>query len=251
MDTAISRSSFRKTTARHPRQSSFSSPLRLRRTAASVVTAAITAGLLLAGSVETCAIGQKQSNNAPSGNGQKGKLIFESQGCDKCHGSLGEGVSTTGQKGGVPRIASTPLTLSNFVQLVRNPKGQMPAFDRQRVSDSDLADVYAFLKSLAPPVKQEATTTGDPKVGERIYTSDGCYECHGYLGQGSTSTGGTRLGPPQIPLSAFISYVRQPSGQMPPYTLKVVSNQDLAHIYSFLQSVPKPPSSKTLPLLNQ
>jgi mono/diheme cytochrome c family protein len=212
--------------------------------------AAIMAGLLLAGSVEAWAIRQ-QSSNAPLGDGQKGKLIFESQGCDKCHGSLGEGVTTPGQKAGVPRIASTPLALSNFVQLVRNPKGQMPAFDSQRVSDSDLADVYAFLKSLAPTVKQETATPGDPTIGERIYASDGCYECHGYQGQGSTSTGGTRLGPPQIPLSAFISYVRQPSGQMPPYTLKVVSNQDLAHIYSFLQSVPKPPSSKTFPLLNQ
>jgi mono/diheme cytochrome c family protein len=216
-----------------------------------VVTAAITAGLLLASSAEALAICQKQSNNAASGDVQKGKLIFESQGCDKCHGSLGEGVSTLGQKGGVPRIASTPLALSNFVQVVRNPKGQMPAFDSERVSDSDLTDVYAFLRSLAPLAKQEATTTGDSKIGERIYTNDGCYECHGYQGQGSTSTGGTRLGPPQIPLSAFISYVRQPSGQMPPYTLKVVSNQDLAQIYSFLQSVPKPSSSKAFPLLNQ
>jgi mono/diheme cytochrome c family protein len=249
MDTVISRSSFQKTTARHAGRASFPCPLRLRETAGFVVTA-IMAGLLLPGSVETWAILQKQSNDAPAGDGQKGKLIFESQGCGKCHGSLGEGVSTPGQKGGVPRIASTSLALPNFVQLVRNPKGQMPAFDSEKVSDSDLADVYAFLKSLAPRVKQEVTT-GDPKIGERVYTSDGCYECHGYQGQGSTSTGGTRLGPPQIPLSAFISYVRQPSGQMPPYTLKVVSNQDLAHIYSFLQSVPTPPSSKTFPLLNQ
>ena len=162
MDTAISRSSFRKTTARHARRASFSSPLH-RGTAAFVVTAVITAGLLLAGCVGARAISQKQSNNVPSGDGQKGKLIFKRQGCDKCHGSMGEGFSTPGQEGGVPRIASTPLALSNFVRLVRNPKGQMPAFDSERVSDSDLADVYAFLKSLAPLVKQRSRHHGRSK----------------------------------------------------------------------------------------
>jgi mono/diheme cytochrome c family protein len=249
MDTA-SRSSVPKTTACNNRPAAFSCPLPLREAAAFVVTAVIAVGLLLAGSVEALAIHHKQSNNVPAGDPQKGKLVFESQGCNKCHGSLGEGLSTPGQKGGVPRIASTSLASSDFVQLVRHPKGQMPAFDSAKISDSDLADVYAFLKSLAP-LKQETLTTGDRKIGQNLYITDGCYECHGYQGQGATQTGGARLGPPQIPLSGFISYVRQPSGQMPPYTLKVISDQDLAHIYSFLQSVPKPPQSKTIPLLNQ
>jgi mono/diheme cytochrome c family protein len=251
MDTATTRSSVPKTTARNARPASFSCPLPLRKAAAFIVTAVIAAGLLWAGSVEALAIHHKQSNNVPTGDPQKGKVIFESQGCNKCHGSLGEGLSTPGQKGGVPRIASTSLALSDFVQLVRHPKGQMPAFDSAKVSDSDLADVYAFLKSLAPLAKQETITTGDRKIGQNLYITDGCYECHGYQGQGATQTGGARLGPPQIPLSGFISYVREPSGQMPPYTSKVISDQELAHIYSFLQSVPKPPPSKTIPLLNQ
>jgi mono/diheme cytochrome c family protein len=250
MATATSRSSVPKTTACSTRPASFSCPLPLRA-AAFVVTALIAAGLLLAGSVEAWAIHQQQSNNVPTGDPQKGKLNFESQGCNKCHGSLGEGLSTPGQKGGVPRIASTSLALSDFVQLVRHPKGQMPAFDSAKISDSDLADVHAFLKSLAPQTKQETITAGDAKIGQNLYITDGCYECHGYQGQGATQTGGARLGPPQIPLSGFISYVRQPSAQMPPYTLKVISDQDLAHIYSFLQSVPKPPPAKTIPLLNQ
>src|SRR6202521_2348033 len=162
MDTAPTRSSVPKTTARNTRPASFSCPLPLREVAAFVVTAAIAAGLLLAGSVEALAIHHKQSNNVPTGDRQKGKVIFEGQGCNKCHGSLGEGLSTPGQKGGVPRIASTSLALSVFVQLVRHPKGQMPAFDSAKVSDPDLADVYAFLKSLEPLANQETITTGDP-----------------------------------------------------------------------------------------
>ena len=195
--------------------------------------------------------GEEQSSKTSTANAQKGKIVFENLGCNKCHGSEGEGVAGPGQGGGVPRIAPTSLALPAFIQLVRKPKGVMPPFGTDRVSDSDMADVYAFLQTLKPAAKQEATAAANPSNGQRLFVKYGCYECHGYLGQGSTSTGGTRLGPPQIPLSAFVSYVREPTGQMPPYTAKVVSNEDLAEIYNFLKSVPPPPPLKSIPLLNQ
>jgi mono/diheme cytochrome c family protein len=195
--------------------------------------------------------GQGQSGNFSTGNPQKGKVVFENLGCNKCHGSEGEGVVGSGQNGGVPRIASTSLALPTFIQLVRKPKNLMPPFGTDKASDSDLADIYAFLQTLKPPAKQESSTVANSSNGQRLFVRDGCYECHGYLGQGSTSTGGTRLGPPQIPLSAFVSYVREPTGQMPPYAVKVISNEDLAEIYNFLKSVPPPPPLKTIPLLNQ
>jgi mono/diheme cytochrome c family protein len=194
----------------------------------------------------------KQSNISPSGDAQKGRLIFEMEGCNKCHGAQGEGMSLAGKNGGgVPRIASTSLALPIFVQLVRKPRGQMPPFGNQQVSDHDLANIYAFLLSVKLPSEQEASTEANPQNGKLLFTRYGCYECHGYLGQGSMQTGGSRLGPPQIPLSAFISYVREPTGQMPPYGSKVVSNKDLADIYSFLQSIPKPSAPEAIPLLNQ
>jgi mono/diheme cytochrome c family protein len=195
--------------------------------------------------------GQEQARKVSTGNVKKGKTIFENLGCGKCHGSEGEGVSGTGQSGGVPRIASTSLGLSAFIQLVRRPKNVMPPFGSDKASDSDLADVYAFLQTLTPPAKQEPAAAANPGNGQRLFVRNGCYECHGYLGQGSTSTGGTRLSPPQIPLSAFVSYVREPTGQMPPYTAKVTSSEDLGEIYNFLKSVPPPPPLKTIPFLNQ
>jgi hypothetical protein len=36
---------------------------------------------------------------------------------------------------------------------------------------------------------------------------------------------------------------------MPPYTEKVLSNQDMADIYAFLQARPLPLASKLIPLL--
>jgi hypothetical protein len=56
-----------------------------------------------------------------------------------------------------------------------------------------------------------------------------------------------------VPLAwpAFQAWVRTTSGDMPPYTQKVLSDQELIDIYAHLQSVPKSPDYKTIPLLNQ
>ena len=57
-------------------------------------------------------------------------------------------------------------------------------------------------------------------------------------------------GPKPIPFAAVQKYIRNPTGQMPPYTAKVVPDKDLADIYAFLQSVAAPPPAKSIPLLN-
>ena len=234
------------------RRAGFAKPMRVIGFGAFVAAAIvwIVAVSALSGTAPTAAGGQ-QENRGASGNAENGRLVFEKQGCNKCHGAQGEGVGALGQTGGVPRLASTALALPAFVQLVRSPKGQMPPFGSQKISDAELADLYAFLRALAPPAKQEAATPESAKKGERLFNAYGCYECHGYQGQGSTQTGGSRLGPPRIPLSAFVSYVRAPSGQMPPYTAKAVSSEDLAEMYAFLQSIPQPAPAKSIPLLNQ
>src|SRR5579862_490217 len=187
------------------------------------ITAALAAMPLAGQSKEPGASGSRvQANKVSTGDAQKGKQILETLGCNKCHGSEGEGVAGSGP-GGVPRIASTSLPLPAFIQLVRKPKNVMPPFSPEKASDADLADVYALLQTLKPPAKEGTSVATNPGNGQRLFVKFGCYECHGYLGQGSTFTGGTRLGPPQIPLSAFTGYVREPTGQMPPYIAKAIS----------------------------
>ena len=85
--------------------------------------------------------------------------------------------------------------------------------------------------------------------GKKFFSKYGCYECHGTQGQGTTA--GPRLAPKPIPLAALVAYVRQPRGQMPPYTAKVVSDADIAEIRAYLASLPEPPAVKNIPLLNQ
>jgi hypothetical protein len=38
---------------------------------------------------------------------------------------------------------------------------------------------------------------------------------------------------------------------MPPYSEKILPTQDLEDIHAYLESLPKPPDYKTIPLLNQ
>jgi mono/diheme cytochrome c family protein len=99
--------------------------------------------------------------------------------------------------------------------------------------------------------KNETTPAGNVETGKKIYMKYGCYECHGREGQGAAQASGPRIGPPQRFIRPFIKYVRQPTGQMPPFTTEVISDQELADIYAYLQSRPRPASSKDIPLLNQ
>jgi mono/diheme cytochrome c family protein len=98
-------------------------------------------------------------------------------------------------------------------------------------------------QNAAQAPKLTEAPAGSAENGKRTYTKYGCYECHGREGQGSTMTG-PRLGPDPIPFEVFSSYVRKPMREMPPYTAKVVSDQELADIYAFLRSRPHPPTAR-------
>lgn len=96
--------------------------------------------------------------------------------------------------------------------------------------------------------KTDNAPTGNAKNGRAVYTTAGCYECHGREAQGGAGTG-PKLGPAPIPFSAFVFQVRSPRDQMPPYTSKVLPDADLADIYAFVQSLPQPPKVESIPLL--
>jgi ubiquinol-cytochrome c reductase cytochrome c subunit len=96
------------------------------------------------------------------------------------------------------------------------------------------------VEPAAPAVK------GDAANGKVIWAKYGCYQCHGYVGQGG---GGPRLAPAPMALASFIRIVRHPPNQMPPYTEKVLTDQQLTDIHAFLATIPRPPAVETIPLL--
>ena len=100
----------------------------------------------------------------------------------------------------------------------------------------------------APAANAQAAPAGNAETGKKIFTSYGCYECHGYVAQGGSA--GARLAPRPISFATFSKYLRHPTGEMPPYTAKVVSEQELADIYAYLRSIPAPRAAKDIPELN-
>ena len=96
---------------------------------------------------------------------------------------------------------------------------------------------------------------GDPARGKELFVKDGCYECHGYLGQGG-SYSGVRLAPDPLPWQAIAAFIRNPPGlnpaaltdsMMPPYSSKLVPDKDVQDIYAFLKSVPPAKDIKGVP----
>lgn len=85
-------------------------------------------------------------------------------------------------------------------------------------------------------------------TGRLLYTSDGCYQCHGREAQGSSITG-PRLGPRPIAFAVFERYIRRPSGQMPPYSEKILTSQEMTDIYAFLKALPPPAAPADIRLL--
>ena len=85
---------------------------------------------------------------------------------------------------------------------------------------------------------------GDAAKGRELYLKNGCYECHGTVGQGGT-------GPRIAPRTGSLAYIRRPAGQMPPYTPKVMPDADVADVLAYLMTIPVPPPAKNIAPLNQ
>jgi mono/diheme cytochrome c family protein len=123
----------------------------------------------------------------------------------------------------------------------------------QSIRWSGIAGVVTFAVALAfsganpktvaaaQESKPADAPAGNAENGKRLFLKDGCYQCHGREGQGSNMSG-PRIAPNPVPLEVILSYVRKPTGEMPPYTAKVISDQELADIYAYLQSRQRPPA---------
>ncbi|MBV9742466.1 MAG: cytochrome c [Acidobacteriia bacterium] len=79
-----------------------------------------------------------------SGNAAAGKDTFLKYTCYGCHGF-------SGQNGPGARLVPMRMTESGFINYVRNPRTrQMPSYSTKVLSDRQLGDVYAYIKTLPP-----------------------------------------------------------------------------------------------------
>ena len=90
---------------------------------------------------------QGQPSNAPTGNAEKGKTLFVERACWQCHGLSAQGGGIAG-----PRLAGRVPPWPAFSRYVRRPTEEMIPYTPKSLPDSELADIYAWLRSIpAPP----------------------------------------------------------------------------------------------------
>jgi ubiquinol-cytochrome c reductase cytochrome c subunit len=95
----------------------------------------------------------------------------------------------------------------------------------------------------------QAAVAASAENGKQVFIRAGCWQCHGTIGQGAAT--GPKLAPDPLPFDALSTFVRTTNREMPAYREEVLSDADLADLYAYLQSIPKGPDPKTIPLLNR
>jgi mono/diheme cytochrome c family protein len=74
---------------------------------------------------------------------ENGKKVYMAVGCWGCHGMVGQG-GVTG-----PKLAPDPMPYDTFVSFVRTTNRTMPPYHEPVLSNSDLADIYAYMQAIS------------------------------------------------------------------------------------------------------
>jgi mono/diheme cytochrome c family protein len=93
-----------------------------------------------------CAMALAQGE--PARDAANGKRAYLAVGCFACHGRAGQGGAYNYP---APPLAQTRLSEDAFKIIVRNGPNEMPAYTESVLPDHDLADIYAFVRSLPGP----------------------------------------------------------------------------------------------------
>jgi len=116
------------------------------------------------------------------GNPQKGKLLVESKGCEKCH-TLKEG--TQGDLGRWAMYINPIL----WAQMMWNHAPQMEqemrkkGIPRVEFNGNEMVDLIAYIRSINPKAERIYLSPGDPQGGEKLFTQKGCVQCHAPNGE--------------------------------------------------------------------
>jgi mono/diheme cytochrome c family protein len=76
-----------------------------------------------------------------AGDAAKGASFWAGSQCRTCHGAQAQG-------GSAAKLANTSLSYDALLKQIRTPRGSMPSFPANRVSDETVRDLYAWLKTL-------------------------------------------------------------------------------------------------------
>jgi mono/diheme cytochrome c family protein len=114
-----------------------------------------------------------------------------------------------------------------------------------------LVAAAAFAMSAEGNGRAQDAPPGNAANGKTLYLAQGCFTCHGRAGQGGALNGpAPSLAKTEMPFEGFAGQLRDPANDMPAYSKALLSDQDVADIYAYVESVPGRQSPKDIPLLN-
>ena len=178
-----------------------------------------------------------------------GQRLYIASGCARCHGLNGRGgVVGPSLAGRDPRLIAAMARLG--------PEG-MPAFPTSTLSDSELAEIGAYLSSLKPSVSKPRSTEvpqpaapppsvpqsttpsgapvpaaiGDAAGGKAVFAAR-CAACHGEAAAGGLGPSLIGLEPDRIEKG-----VRQGKGGMPRFQTGTLKDQELQDILTYIRSL--------------
>jgi ubiquinol-cytochrome c reductase cytochrome c subunit len=76
-----------------------------------------------------------------AGDAGRGKELYLKYSCYACHGYDGHG-------GAGARLVPLPMVLARFSGYVRSPRGRMPPYTDKVLSEAQVEDLFAYVKSL-------------------------------------------------------------------------------------------------------
>jgi ubiquinol-cytochrome c reductase cytochrome c subunit len=79
---------------------------------------------------------------AQAGDAANGKKLFVTYLCWSCHGSNGRA------GGAAPAITPSTRSADDLIKYVRKPRGAMPPYTSKSISDRELTDIAAYLRTI-------------------------------------------------------------------------------------------------------
>jgi len=115
----------------------------------------------------------------------------------------------------------------------------------------NLLGMTAVAAALCSPgfgslARAQDVPAGDAINGKRLYLAT-CFACHGRSGQGGAMNGPAPiLARTAMPFDGFKAQLREPINDMPAYSEALMSDQQIADIYAFVETLPGPLSAKDM-----
>ena len=116
------------------------------------IVATALAGMLILASSQASAQSRdntaQRAASAPAGNVENGKKIYMKIGCWECHGRDAQS--------GRPPLGPVVMPYAAFINQLRTPREDMPPYTAKVLSDAEVADIYAWVRTSPAPPKAES-----------------------------------------------------------------------------------------------